>query len=144
MFDTLEKVHEIQVEPDATARRIREYARSNPDVVHANGYEGREGTVEGACYCLAESYYHSQGGQDSGLEIHCLSWADVREDGAGTHWFLSDPETGAWIDLGIEKPWHGTWIPYSEGRTRAFMTGYEPSKRTKRVLEALDLLEVKA
>ncbi|WP_337653267.1 hypothetical protein [Halomontanus rarus] len=131
-------MNRILVEPDETARRIRAYVREHPDL-RKNEYDGRDGTVEGMCYLLAESYYHSTGARDSGLRIYCLSWADVREDGAGTHWYLRDGEDGPWIDLGLEKPWHGTHIPYSAGRHRAFMTGYEPSNRTKSVLEALQI-----
>lgn len=128
----------ILVEPDDTAARIREYARNNPDL-RKNRYNGQDGTVEGMCYCLAESYYHSQGGQDSGLEIYCLSWSDVRPVDGGTHWYLRDPERDVWIDLGLERAADGTHIPYAEGRSRAFMTGYEPSKRATRILEGLGI-----
>ena len=127
----------ILVEPDDTAARIREFGRRNPDL--RDGYGGRDGTVDGLCYPLAEAYYHSQGGQDSGLEIYCLSWSDVRPNGQGTHWYLRDPERDVWIDLGLERAADGTHIPYAEGRSRAFMTGYEPSKRAERILEGVGI-----
>ncbi|QCW05247.1 hypothetical protein [Natrinema pallidum] len=135
MFDLLDP---IVVEPDATARRIREYARRNPDLREGT-YGGEPGTVDGLCYPLAEAWFHAQGGQDSGLKIYCLSWADVRPNGAGTHWYLRDPDREVWIDLGLERPADGTHIPYAEGRSRAFMTGYEPSKRAERILTDLEI-----
>ena len=132
----------ILVEPDETAKRIREYARENPDL-RKNRYDGTDGTVEGMCYCLAEAYYHAKGARESGLRIYCLSWSDVDPEYSGTHWYLRDGESGPWIDLGLETAADGQHIPYSMGRHRAFMTGYDrPSKRTQRILEALDLLEV--
>ncbi|OLZ39080.1 hypothetical protein A6E15_19140 [Natrinema saccharevitans] len=133
MFDLLDP---IVVEPDKTAARIREYARANPDL-RDDQYDGREGTVDGLCYPLAESYYHARGGQASGLEIYCLSWADVRPVDGGTHWYLRDPDRGVWIDLGLKAAADGTHIPYAEGRSRAFMTGYEPSQRARRILTDL-------
>ncbi|WP_455448189.1 hypothetical protein [Natrinema thermotolerans] len=135
MLDLLDP---IVVEPDDTAARIREYARENPDL-RKNRYNGREGTVEGMCYALAEAYYFARGGKDSGLEVYCLSWADVREGGAGTHWYLRDPDRGVWIDLGLEAAADGTHIPYAEGRSRAFITGYEPSQRARRILTDLGI-----
>ncbi|QCC57209.1 hypothetical protein [Natrinema thermotolerans] len=135
MLDLLDP---IVVEPDETAARIREYGRQNPDL-RKNRYDGTDGTVEGMCYALAEAYYFARGGKTSGLEVYCLSWADVRPDGAGTHWYLRDPERGVWIDLGLERAADGTHIPYGEGRSRAWMTGYEPSKRAVRILEDLGI-----
>ncbi|WP_306061139.1 hypothetical protein [Natronococcus wangiae] len=104
-----------------------------------------------ACDQLATKTYrtltnfHAKGGRDSGLRIYCLSWSDVDDDLGGTHWYLRDGEDGPWIDLEIETAAHSESVPYSVGRHRSFMTGYDcPSNRTKRILEELGLLEVRA
>ena len=127
----------VRIEPDPMARQIRAYARSNPDLRDGE-YDGRDGTVDGLCYPLAEAYYHAAGGRDSDLRIYCLSWADVDPTYDGTHWYLRDGETGPWIDLGIERAAYARQIPYDMGRHRSFLTGYDrPSKRATRILEAL-------
>lgn len=134
MLDLLEPV---AVEPDATAARIRQFARENPDL--RDDYDGPDGTVYGLCYPLAEAYFHATGGLESGLEVYCLSWSDVDPDYDGTHWYLRDGRR--WLDLGIERPLDGASIPYHEGRgPRAFITGFEtPSKRAQRILEGCNL-----
>jgi len=140
MFDTLDR--QVRVEPDATAARIREYGRNNPDLRDGD-YDGEAGTVYGLCYPLAEAFYHAKGGRDTDLRIYCLSWSDVDPSYTGTHWYLRDGEAGPWVDLGIEDQADAVGIPYAEGRHRSFMTGYDtPSKRTQRILADLGLLEV--
>lgn len=124
----------VLVEPDETARELREYVREHPDL-RSEPYDGPPGTVHGHCYLLAEAYYHAQGGQDSGFGIYCLSWSDVDDDLGGTHWYLRDPDRPAWIDLGVETPEHAEPVPFEDGTRRAFITGYEPSNRTERVLD---------
>lgn len=126
---------DVVVEPDETARRLREYVREHPEVRHED-YRECENPVRESCYVLSEAYYHLQGGQDSGLDIYCLSWADVDDDLEGTHWFLRDGDTV--IDLSLGDPSDGDGVSWDVARRRAFITGYEPSNRTQRVLDALD------
>jgi len=128
----------VLVEPDETAARIREFVRVNQDL-RPDEYDGRDGTVAGLCYVLAESYFHAQGGTDSDLDIYCLSWSDVDPDYGGTHWYLRRGESGAWVDLGLETAAEGDDVPFGMGTRRAFITGYEPSNRTERVLNALGI-----
>ena len=128
----------VVVEPDETAREIREFLRANPGLRDSQIHpDDPEHSVYGHCYPAAEAYFHARGGTDSVLDIYCLSWSDVRENGSGTHWYLRDPDVETWIDLAIEQPDDGDHIPFSEGRRRAFITGYEPSKRARRILEAI-------
>lgn len=124
----------ILVEPDDTARRIREVLRENQDL-RPDRYGGRDGTVDGLCYPASEAYFHAKGGLDSTLDIYCLSWSDVDPSYSGTHWYLRCTERESWIDLGVETVEEAVDIPFDKGRRRAFITGYEPSKRTQRVLE---------
>lgn len=125
---------DVAVEPDPTAERIREYVRDHPDVVKDEYLH--DDPVKGGCYVLSEAYFHAQGGTDSGLDIYCLSWSDVDENYEGTHWFLRDGDTV--IDLSLPDPSHGSTVPWDVARCRAFITGYEPSARADRVLEAID------
>lgn len=122
----------VVVEPDPNARRIRKWLREHPEIAKGK-YDAREGSVEGHCYVASEAYFYARGGEGSGLDVYCLSHAD------GTHWYLRDPDGDYWIDLSIETPADGGLIPYREGTRRAFITGYEPSKRSERVNDALDL-----
>jgi len=125
----------VLIEPDDTATRLRQYVRENPDIIY-DEYQYEDGlSLNGACYVLSESYFHAQGGTDSGLTIHCLSWSDVGGD--GTHWFLKDDETV--VDLGLDEREQAANIPYDVGTRRAFITGYEPSERCERVLSTLDI-----
>jgi hypothetical protein len=126
----------VLVEPDETARRLRQFVRDNPDVRHED-YRDAEDPVREACYVLAEAYFHAQGGTDSGLDIYCLSWSDVDPDYEGTHWFLRDDD--AVVDLSLPDPAAGETVPWSTATRRAFITGYEPSNRCERALAALDI-----
>jgi len=125
---------DVVVAPDETAERIREYVRTTPDLVY-DRYQDGGATLQSACYPLSEAYFHAKGGTDSGLDIHCLSWADVDDDYEGTHWFLSDDTR--WIDLSLSDPSDGEQIPWRTARRRAFITGYEPSARAQRILGAI-------
>jgi len=126
---------DVVTEPDDVARRIRSHLREHPGL-RTSEYDGRDGTVDGLCYVAAEAYFHASGGTDSELDIHCLSWSDVDPTYEGSHWFLSDAERI--IDLSLPAPEHGEKVPWSVARTRAFITGYEPSQRAETVLEAID------
>lgn len=128
---------EIVVEPDATARQLREYVRAHPDV-RKDEYSGYDDPVEGACYVLAEAYFHAQGGEESDLKVYRLGWDDVYDDADGAHWFLRRDDTI--IDLSLPTPDHGDNVPWDVARHRAFITGYSrPSNRTQRVLDATSL-----
>lgn len=125
----------VVVEPDATARHIREYIREHPSI-RKDQYDDPDTALQGSCYVAAEAYFHASGGTDSGLDIHCLSWSDVDPTYEGSHWFLTDADRV--IDLSLPTPGHGESVPWSTARTRAFITGYEPSQRAETVLEAID------
>ena len=126
---------DVQMEPDDTAAQLRQYVRDHPDVIY-DEYQYDDGlSLNGACYALSESYFHAKGGTDSGLTIHCLSWSDVGGD--GTHWFLKD--NGTVLDLGLDRLAQAESIPYDVATRRAFITGYEPSNRCERVLNALGI-----
>jgi hypothetical protein len=127
----------VLVEPDETAARIREYVRANPDLVH-DDYADVADPLEGACYVLSESYFHASGGTDSDLDIYCLSWQDVDPAYEGTHWYLRRRD-GPWVDLGLPERGDAEGVPFDAGTRRAFITGYEPSQRTERVLDALGI-----
>lgn len=129
---------EVFVAPDDTARRLREYVREHPDV-QKDQYQGSySDPIQGACYVLAEAYFHAEGGQDA-FDVYRIGWDDVYEDGAGAHWFLRRTADDAVVDLSLPTPDHGADLPWDAGRCRAFITGYTPSNRTQRVLEALEL-----
>lgn len=130
-------VPEILVEPNDVARRLREYVRENPDVRKAE-YQTDHDPITGACYVLAEAYFHAQGGTDSELDIYCLSWSDVDPEYDGTHWFLRRDDDAV-VDLSLPKPVNGETVPWDAATRRAFITGYDPSNRTERVLDALDI-----
>jgi len=124
------------VAPDDTARELREYVRDNPDVRKAE-YDHYDDPVEGACYVLAEAYFHAKGGEASDLEVCRLDWGDVYDDADGAHWFLRDGDTI--VDLSLPTPADGDDVPWHLATHRAFITGYTPSNRTERVLGALGL-----
>lgn len=127
---------QINVEPDATARRLRQYVRKHPDVRHED-YRDADDPVEEACYVLAEAYFHASGGPDGPFDVHRLDWAEVNDDWAGAHWFLRDGDTI--VDLSLPTPDAGSEIPWAQARHRAFITGYTPSNRTERVLTDLGI-----
>lgn len=122
--------------PDKTARQLREYVRTHPDVRHPN-YRDCDNPIRESCYVLSEAFFHSQGGTDSDLDIYCLSWSDVDDTYGGTHWFLRRGDTV--VDLSLPTPDAGDDVPWGMATRRAFITGYEPSNRCARVLNALDI-----
>jgi hypothetical protein len=125
----------VLVEPDDDARRLRQYVREHPDV-RKDRYAGYDDPVEGACYVLAEAYFHLRGGTDSPFDVYRLDWNDVYDDAEGAHWFLRDGDDV--VDLSLPEPEDGDDVPWTVARRRAFITGYEPSNRTERVLEGLE------
>lgn len=131
-----EPMTDVLVEPDDTARDLREYIREHPDV-RTDQYQTTGDPIQGACYVLAEAYFHARGGTNSDLDVYRLDWGDVSDDGAGAHWFLREGDTV--IDLSLPTPAHGDGVPWDQARHRAFITGYTPSNRTHRVLDALDI-----
>lgn len=128
---------EVLVEPDDTARQLREYVRQNPDVRHDDYETDDVDPIREACYVLSEAYFHARGGTDSELEVYRIGWADVYDDADGAHWFLRDGDTV--IDLSLPTPAYGRDVPWDAARHRAFITGYTPSNRTQNVLETLDI-----
>jgi hypothetical protein len=131
----------VRVDPDDVARELREYVRTNPDVRKDRYQDPDRDPVAGACYVLAEAYFHAHGGTDSELKIYRLDWSDVYEDANGAHWFLreGDTEADVVVDLSLPTPADGDGVPWDRARHRAFITGYTPSNRTQQVLDALGL-----
>lgn len=129
-------MREVLVEPDETARRLRHFVREHPDV-RKDEYDHHDDPVEGACYVLAEAYFHAQGGEDSGLEVYRLDWSDIYDDAVGAHWYLRDGDVV--LDLSLPTPADGEGVPWDEARHRAFITGYSPSNRTQRLLDSLNI-----
>jgi hypothetical protein len=128
-----------EIAPDETARRFREYVRDHSELVYDEYQPECDRSLNGACYVLAESYFHAAGGTESGLDIYCLSWSDVGVGGEGTHWFLRRQQSGTVVDLGLDTSEQAARIRFSEATRRAFITGYQPSAWCKRVLDALTL-----
>lgn len=128
----------VEIDPNTTATEIRDYVLNHSDLIY-DEYESPPNSLNGGCYILAESYFHARGGTDSPLDIYCLSWSDVDASLDGTHWYLRNTETGTWVDLGLDTPNQAEDVPFGSGTRRAFITGYEPSKRAQRVLNALDI-----
>jgi len=133
----------VLVEPDGVATELRDYVRAHPEVRHED-YRECDNPVQESCYVLSEAYFHAMGGQDSDLDIYCLSWADVDETYDGSHWFLrrnagEAMHQGPVIDLSLPDVQAGGSIPRTSATRRAFITGYSPSNRTERVLAALDI-----
>ncbi len=121
----------VLVEPDETAARIRSWLRQHPEIAK-DKYDAEKGSVEGHCYLASELFFYANGGEDSELNIHCLSW-----DNGDTHWYLSNDIV--YLDLSIPTMRQAIQIPHEKGRTRAFLTGYEPSQRAETVNDALGL-----
>ena len=129
---------EILVEPDTTAAQLRQFVRDNPSVRKDQyDYDDDVDPVQGACYLLNEAFFHATGDRDT-YDVYRLDWSDVDERLEGAHWFLRD-DTDAVIDLSLPAPMDGVDVPWNQARHRAFITGYTPSNRTQRALEALGL-----
>ncbi len=128
----------VETCPDGTAKQIRQYLRSTPSLRKDEYGVDDVHSLDGHCYVAAEAYYHARGGRDSGLDIYCLSWSDVDEDLQGTHWYLVEDDIV--VDLAVDEPADAEPIPFSAGRRRSFLTGYDaPSQRTLSVLNALGI-----
>lgn len=125
----------VLVNPDETSQQLRDYVRDHP-AVRKDKYQTQGDPIQGACYVLAEAYFHARGGTDSPLEVYRLDWGDVYDDASGAHWFLRNGDTV--IDLSLPTPEDGDDVPWNVARHRAFITGYTPSKRTQTVLEAIN------
>jgi len=127
---------DILVEPDETAAALRQYVRDNP-AVRKDAYEYEDtDPVQGACYLLAEAYFHAAGGQDS-FDVYRLDWSEVDPAYDGAHWFLRRSDDGAIVDLSLSTPDDGA--DWDQARHRAFITGYTPSNRTQTALQAVGL-----
>lgn len=121
----------VLVEPDATARRIRDHLRDRDDLV-PDEYQGRsENPLESLCYVASEAYYYARGKPDE-LKPKRIEWPD-----GSSHWFLQRGETV--IDLSLLEP--DPWLPVDRANGRMFPSHPYPSNRTKDVLQRLDLAE---
>lgn len=131
----------VLVEPDETAAQIREYCREHPELQKARYVTDRpeEDPLSGLCYVAAEAYYHAR---DCAPDVYCLSWREVEgvDDATdATHWYLREPAgERRWIDLGLSLNPPVDLPPFETGTRRGFITGDEPSKRTRQVLAAID------
>lgn len=135
-FVSIHPMAQVLVSPDGEAADIRRYIREHPDI-RKEEYASDDDALLGSCYVAAEAYYHARGGTDSDLDIYCLSWSDVDETFEGTHWFLRE---GRFVfDLSLPDSTYASGIPWDVARKRAFLTGYEPSKRCRRVLDDLGI-----
>lgn len=127
----------VAVVPDQTAHRIRNYLRHTPELLKEEyNTDDPDTGLDGMCYPLSEAYYHATG---KTLDVYCLSWEDVDESYDGTHWYLRDPNSKTFIDLGIPFESGVELPPFETGRCRAFITGDSPSERTKVVLDSLSI-----
>lgn len=121
---------EVLIVPDEQAASLRAYVRANPDIRKDEYAHNGQDPLAGACYPLAESYYHLR---DCEPDVYCLSWSDVDETYDGTHWYLRE-SGGSWIDLSLSED--ATDFPLFEvGRRRGFITGDKPSKRARKILD---------
>ncbi|SNZ18153.1 hypothetical protein SAMN06269185_3264 [Natronoarchaeum philippinense] len=128
----------VFVEPDDTAAQLREYVRSNPGVRKDEYDYDDVDPVEGACYLLAEAYFHATSGRDA-FDVYRLDWSEVSPDYEGAHWFLRRTADDIVVDLSLPTPEDGVDVPWDVARHRAFITGYTPSNRTQTALSALGL-----
>jgi hypothetical protein len=53
---------DVLIEPDDTAARLRDYVRENPSVRKDEYDHDDVDPIQGACYLLAEAYFHAAGG----------------------------------------------------------------------------------
>jgi hypothetical protein len=129
---------EVRIAPDDTAQELRDYVRAHPGV-RKDSYAVDGDPVEGACYVLSEAYFHAAGGTDR-FGVYRLDWSEMYDDADSAHWFLRDTDAeDTVIDLSLPTPADGDAVPWDAARHRAFITGYEPSNRAKRVLDALNI-----
>lgn len=125
----------VLVVPDADALSCREYARNHPNLRKVKYAVDDRDPLTGACYPLAEAYYHLRGQEP---EVYCLSWSDVDDALEGTHWYLREPDgERRWIDVSLPAAPPVELPPFEQGTHRGFITGDEPSKRTRKVLAAV-------
>jgi len=129
---------EVLVEPDDIAAQLRKYVRENPDVRKDEYDYDDVDPVQGACYLLAETYFHATGGVGA-YDVYRLDWADVDPAYDGAHWFLRRADDDAVVDLSLPDTEGGDDVPWSAATRRAFITGYTPSNRTQTALAALGL-----
>jgi len=124
----------VSVVPDEDAQAIREYLRANPGLQKEVYVREDADPLRGLCYPAAEAYYHVT---DCRMDVYCLSWNDVSPDKSGTHWYLRDPDSAEFVDLGLPFEAGVTLPPFETGRRRGFITGDSPSKRAQQVLDDL-------
>ena len=129
---------DVLVEPDDTAARLRDYVRENPSVRKDEYDYDDVDPVQGACYLLAEAYFHATGGRET-YDVYRLDWGAVDPAYEGAHWFLRRSDDGVIVDLSLSTPDDGVDVPWDQARHRAFITGYTPSNRAARLLTALNL-----
>jgi hypothetical protein len=119
----------VLIEPNDTARQIRDHCRGRHDLV--DDYEPRDGesVLRVLCYPLSEAYYFARGKPDQ------LTVERQSHEG-GTHWYLRRDD-GAVIDLTLDpsREYDTEW--FDGGQACGFLSHPNPSNRTKKVLEAI-------
>jgi hypothetical protein len=118
----ISKIHGV-LDTSMLQPQYRKQHEENPDLHCTTGH----------CYVAAEALWHALGGMDS-------PWRPVSgRDEEGTHWWLTNQETGEIADptsdqytsLGEEPPYH-------TGRRVGFLTK-QPSKRAAQILRRAGL-----
>jgi hypothetical protein len=121
---------DVLVEPDATARQIRDCCRGRHDLT--DDYEPRDGesVLRVLCYPLAEAYYFANDKPDA-------LTPERRSHDGGTHWYLRRDD-GAVIDLSLDPTREYDPVWFDDGRASGFLSHPNPSNRTQTVLDALE------
>jgi len=119
----------VLVEPDELATQIREHLRERYDLVPEKYREPGQNPLSSLCYVASETYYYARGKPEE-LTPQRIEWDD-----GSSHWYLRN---GSYvIDLSLPEP--DPWLPVEDGEGRMFPSHPYPSKRTKDVLERLEL-----
>lgn len=120
----------VLMEPDDTARRIREHCRDRADLM-PDDYrpQGDETSLQVLCYVVAETYYFARGKPDA-------LTPERRSHDGGSHWYLRRDD-GAVVDLSLAagKDYDPHW--FDAGQACGFLSHPHPSTRTQTVLDAL-------
>jgi hypothetical protein len=103
--------------------RYRQEVEADPDLHCTHGH----------CYAASEALWHALGGMDS-------PWRPVvAKDEEGTHWWLTNLETGEIADPTSDQyTSRGEEPPYHAGRRVGFLTK-NPSKRAAQIIQRAGL-----
>lgn len=128
----------VEIEPDRTAARIRDFLRNNDSMLKGERETYVDHPLGGHCYVASEAYYHLLNDREAWRpESIAVEWDKNGIHGSMTHWFLRH-DSGKVVDLTAEQFDVLPVTPMYEGGVGRGFVPPSPSNRAQETMAAVE------